>query len=105
MTSMSVNARERTQCHSCEEDCETYLLLSIRPPRNLHNHIQDRLLLIGIQRDIMEGRDGYAILLEEDAVLERVLLPDLASTEFLRGLGVEAAAGGQRGGGRHLVSL
>jgi hypothetical protein len=39
------------------------LKLCIGPARNLNNHVQDGLLLIGIERNVVEGRDGDAILL------------------------------------------
>ena len=82
----------------------TYLLLRVRPPRNLHHHVQHRLLLIGVQRDIVERRERHAVLLNVDAVLERVRRRDLAGGEDGRGLGLEAAAGGQGGSHRVLVS-
>ena len=55
-----------------------YLLLSVGPARDLNNHVQDVLLLIGVERDIMEWRDGDAILLVVDTVLQRVGLANLA---------------------------
>jgi hypothetical protein len=50
----------------------SHLHLRIGPSRDLHDHVEDSLLFIGIQRDVVEGRDGDAILLDEDAVLEGV---------------------------------
>jgi len=50
----------------------TYLKLCIGPPWNLNNHVEDGLLLIGIERDIVEGRDADAILGDVDSVLEGV---------------------------------
>lgn len=32
----------------------TYLHLGVSPSWNLHNHIENSLLLIGVQRDVME---------------------------------------------------
>lgn len=58
----------------------THLELGIGPAGNLNNHVEDSLLLVGIERDIVEGRDGDAILLDVDAVLQSVgrrLLADL----------------------------
>ena len=55
-----------------------YLKLSIGPSGNLDNHVQDGLLLVGIEGNIVEGRDGHAILLDVDAVLEGVGSRDLA---------------------------
>lgn len=57
------------------ESTLTHLLLSVRPSWNLDHHVQDRLLLIGIQRDVMERRDRLAILLDVAAVVESVWLP------------------------------
>lgn len=59
----------------------TYLKLSIGPPRNLNNHVQDGLLLIGIEGNIVEGGDGNAILLDVDTVLQGVWSSNLAKTE------------------------
>ena len=56
----------------------TYLELGIGPSRNLDNHVQDGLLLVGIERNIVEGGDGNAILLDVDSVLESVGGSDLA---------------------------
>jgi len=78
----------------CGEGRSAYLLLSIRPPRDLNDHVQHRLLLIGIQRDIVPRRHRHAILLDVDAVLERVLCGDLAGSVDGRRLGVVAATGG-----------
>ena len=56
----------------------TYLHLSIGPSWHLNNHVEDGLLLIGIQRDVVERRARLAILLDVDAVLEGVGGVDLA---------------------------
>lgn len=48
----------------------SHLLLGIGPARNLNNHVEDGLLLIGKERNVVEWRDGFAIFLEVDAVLE-----------------------------------
>lgn len=56
----------------------SYLKLGVGPSRNLNNHVQDGLLLVGIEGDIVEGRDGDAILLDVDAVLKGVGSGDLA---------------------------
>jgi hypothetical protein len=56
----------------------TYLELGIGPSRNLNNHVQDGLLLVGIERNIMERRNGLAILLDVDSVLEGVGSRNLA---------------------------
>jgi hypothetical protein len=56
----------------------TYFKLGVGPARDLNNHVEDGLLLVGVQRDIVERRDGHAILLDVDAVLEGVRGSDLA---------------------------
>jgi hypothetical protein len=60
----------------------THLHLSIGPTRHLDDHVEDRLLLVGIEGDVVEGRDGHAILLDEDAVLERVGRANLAGCVY-----------------------
>jgi hypothetical protein len=39
------------------------LHLCVRPARNLDNHVQDTLVLVGEERNVMERRDDIAILL------------------------------------------
>lgn len=56
----------------------TYLKLGIGPARDLNDHVEDGLLLVGVQRDIVERRDRNAILLDVDAVLEGMRGSDLA---------------------------
>jgi len=53
-----------------------YLLLGVGPARDLDDHVQDGLLLVGIKGDVVEGGDGLAILLDEDAVLKGVRSAD-----------------------------
>ena len=55
-----------------------HLKLGIGPARDLNNHVEDGLVLVGKQRDVVEGRDGHAILLDVHAVLEGVGGGDLA---------------------------
>jgi hypothetical protein len=50
----------------------THLHLRIGPAGHLDDHVEDRLLLIGKQRDVVPWRDELAVLLDEDAVLERI---------------------------------
>jgi len=57
-----------------------YLLLGVGPARNLDDHVQDGLLLVGVEGNVVEGRDGDAILLDVDTVLQRVRLSDLADS-------------------------
>merc|ERR1712000_163459 len=54
------------------------LELGIGPSRDLNNHVQNGLLLVGVEGDIVEWRDGLAILLDVDAVLEGVGSRNLA---------------------------
>lgn len=54
------------------------LQLGIGPARNLDNHVQDCLILVGIERDVVERRDGDAILLDVDAVLQGIGSRDLS---------------------------
>lgn len=81
-----------------------YLLLSVGPARDLNNHVQDVLLLIGVERDIMERRDGDAILLVVDTVLQRVGLANLADGVghgvllVLRGIGDRSKVSRDEGG-------
>ena len=56
----------------------THLHLRVGPAGDLDDHVEDGLLLVGIQRDVVEGRDGLAILLDVDAVLEGVGSANLA---------------------------
>lgn len=58
----------------------SYLLLGVGPARNLDDHVQDGLLLVGVEGNVVEGRDGDAILLDVDTVLQRVRLGDLADS-------------------------
>ena len=48
------------------------LKFAIGPPWDLNNHVQNGLLLIGIERDIMEWRHGVSILFNVDTVLKRI---------------------------------
>ena len=71
----------------------THLHLRVGPSWNLNHHIQDRLLLIGIQWDIVEGRARLAILLNPDAVFEGVGSADLAGGVDGGGLAIVAFLG------------
>ena len=57
---------------------KTYLHLAIGPARDLNDHVQDGLLLVGVEGDIVERRDGHAILLDINAVLQRIGARDLS---------------------------
>lgn len=69
---------DRARINKQRNSILAYLKLSVGPARDLHDHVEDGLLLVGIQGDVMEGRDRHAILLDVDAVLERVRGRDLA---------------------------
>jgi hypothetical protein len=56
-----------------------YLLLGVGPAGDLNDHVKDGLLLIGIERNVVEGRNGLTILLNVDAVLQGVGSADLAN--------------------------
>lgn len=60
------------------EGLGTDLELGVGPAGDLDDHVQDGLLLVGVEGDVVEGRDGDAILLDVDAVLEGVGRSDLA---------------------------
>lgn len=55
-----------------------YLLLGVGPAGNLNDHVEDCLLSVGIEGDIVEGRDRLAILLDVHPVLQGEGLADLA---------------------------
>ena len=48
------------------------LHLRVRPAGDLNDHVEDAVVLVREERDVVEGRDDIAVLLEEGAVLERV---------------------------------
>ena len=56
----------------------THLLLGVGPSWDLNDHVQDSLLLIGVEWDIVERGDWLAVALDEDAVLQGVWGADLA---------------------------
>lgn len=45
--------------------------LCIRPTRNFDDHVEDAVVLVGEERDVVEGRDYGAILFDVDAVFWR----------------------------------
>jgi hypothetical protein len=57
---------------------KTYLHLAIGPAGDLNDHVQDSLLLVGVEGDVVEGGYGHAIFLDVNAVLQRVGLRDLS---------------------------
>jgi hypothetical protein len=77
----------QSACCSSRSTLETtHLHLGIGPAGHLNDHVEDRLLLVGVEGDVVPWRDELAVLLDEDAVLERV--------------GGGNLAGGVRHGGR-----
>lgn len=60
----------------------SYLKLGVGPSWDLDDHVQDGLLLVGVQRDIVERREWLAILLDVAAVVESVLCADRANAVF-----------------------
>ena len=50
----------------------TDLHLCLSPPRDLNNHIEHRLLVVGIEGNVVEGRAWLPVLLDVDAVLRRM---------------------------------
>lgn len=52
--------------------------LGVGPSWNLHNHVENGLLLVGIQWDVMERRNNLSIFLNEDLVVQSVGGTDLA---------------------------
>jgi hypothetical protein len=57
---------------------DTHLHLGIGPAGHLNNHVEDGLLLVGIERNVVPWRDELPVLLNEDTVLERVGRADSA---------------------------
>ena len=45
------------------------LHLCVRPAGDLDDHVEDAIVLVGEERDVVEGRDDLAALLDEDTVL------------------------------------
>ena len=77
---------------------KTYLHLRIGPARDFDDHVENGMRFIGVERDIMEGRDWHAILLDINAVIKGVWSSDLASSVLIRNVGVVALLGdGKRG--------
>lgn len=62
--------------------CIIHLHLRIGPSWHLNNHVENGLLRIGIQRDIMEGRHRFAILLDKHAILEGIRRADAPGRVF-----------------------
>ena len=61
---------------------QTNLLLGIGPAGNLDDHVENGLLLVGVQGNVMEGRDDLVALLNVDAMVEGVLGRNLADGIF-----------------------
>lgn len=68
----------------------TNLHLGVGPAWHLDDHVQNGLLLIGIQRNVVERRERHAILLDVDAVLEGIWSADFPGGVLRRSLGAVA---------------
>lgn len=78
-----------------------YLLLGVGPAGDLNDHVEDGLLLVGVERDVVEGGDRDAILLNVDPVVQGVGLANLADGV---GHGGRFCVGRTRGrGGREVL--
>lgn len=68
------NLRKQTKLagYFRRDNNSTYLKLCIGPSWDLNDHVQNGLLLVGIERDVVEGRDADAILGDVNTVLEGV---------------------------------
>lgn len=62
-----------------------HLHLGVGPSWDLNDHVHDSLLLVGVERDIVEWRDWLAIALNVDAVLQGVWGTNLADGILDRG--------------------
>lgn len=58
---------------------KTNLLFGVGPARDLDNHVQNSLLLVRIERDVVEAGNRLAIPLDVHAVFEGVGLANLAN--------------------------
>jgi hypothetical protein len=45
------------------------LHLRVSPARNLYDHVEDSIALVGKEGNIVEGRDNLAVLFDEDTVI------------------------------------
>lgn len=43
--------------------------LSVGPPRDLDDHVQDAIVLVGEEGNVVPGRDDVTVLFEKNAVL------------------------------------
>ena len=81
---------ERSGCMRLFSRMVTHLHLGISPSWNLHDHVENSLLLIGIQRDIMKWGQRCSILFDVDAVLKCVGCPILSDRVSGGGIGMIA---------------
>ena len=84
MISTFLPSRPKKKKKKKKKKKENNLLLGIGPAGNLNNHVEHGLLVIGIERDIVEGRDGRSILFDIDSVLDGVGLANLTHRVFRR---------------------
>lgn len=64
-----------------------HLQLGIGPSRNLHDHVQDSLLIGRVERDVVPGRYRHPISLKVDPVLQRVGMTNCPGAVRRRHLG------------------
>lgn len=95
MSALSLDVTSNT---SLGARLSTYLHLGIGPSWHLNNHVEDSLLLVGVQRNVVERRARLAILLDVDAVLESVGGVDLAGSVDGGRLAGVALLGDREGG-------
>ena len=84
-------SRSYVLSHVCSARLEhTHLHFGIGPPWDFDNHVEDSLLIIGVERNIMKGRHGRSILFNEDAVFECIGRADFSDSIATRGVRVVA---------------
>ncbi len=88
MVFLVVTHAMRGQIVKSKQSVRTHLKLAIGPSWDLNDHVQDGLLLVGIERDVVEWRDWLAILLDVDAVLQGVWGTDLTDRVLRSHVGV-----------------
>lgn len=58
------------------------LHLRVGPARDLNDHVENAIILVGEKRNVMEGRNDRAVLLDEDAMLWTIA--DISVRDHLR---------------------
>jgi hypothetical protein len=72
----------------------THFHLRIGPARHFDDHVEHGLLLVGIEGNVVPWRNELTVLLDEDAVFERVCRGDLAGGVRHAGWSTLPRAGG-----------